>query len=549
MSAHPSWSRRPVGNFEWASAFLSPAPVPRPTRGDTAADVLAGPFCAQPAPSVRRALATTPTGLTSSEARARRLRGGALAPHHHRTELVLLLRQFSNPITLILIFATLVSAVLGETTDAAIILAIILLSGLLSFWHEYAASRAVEDLLAAVHVTVEVWRDGKRTFVPSTEAVAGDVVVLDTGDLIPGDSLLLATQDLLVDEAPLTGESFPVEKSPGVLPSDTALTGRSNCLFLGTHVVRGSATAVVVHTGSTTELGHIAGELERRPAVTRFERGLTDFGRLLLSVMVVLVLLIFAANLLLARPLIESFLFSVAIAVGLTPQMLPAIVSVSLSLGARRMVRVKVIVKRLSAIEDFGSMNVLCTDKTGTLTQGAVRLGSALGIDGHPSARVLETAYLNAFHHTGFANPIDAAVLAHGHVPTAGTRRFDELPYDFQRQRLSVLIEAHDETLLVTKGAVERVLGICDHAQRPDGSIVPLDAVAEETYKQFAALSAQGYRVLGVAAKSFPERIQLGPTDEAGSTFLGFLTFLDPPKPGIARTCASCRRWASRCAW
>jgi magnesium-transporting ATPase (P-type) len=231
------------------------------------------------------------------------------------------------------------------------------------------------------------------------------LVVLDTGDLIPGDCRVLESRELMIDEAPLTGESFPVDKACATLPIATPLGSRGNCLLQGTHVVRGTATAVVVRTADETEFGQIARHLERRRPATRFERGLAQFGRLLLGVMVVLVVLIFGANILLARPLVDSFLFSVALAVGLTPQLLPAIVSVSLSLGAREMARAKVIVKRLSAIEDFGGMNVLCTDKTGTLTQGTVRLAGALGVDGNPSPRVLQMGYLNALHHTGFANP------------------------------------------------------------------------------------------------------------------------------------------------
>ncbi len=485
---------------------------------------------------VLTALHSAPEGLSTGEAGDRLRRGGTLAPHHHRTQLVLLLRQFSNPITLILIFATLVSAILGETTDAAIILAIVLLSGVLSFWQEYGASRAVEDLLATVEVTVEVRRNACRAFVPSHDVVPGDVIVVDTGDLVPGDCRLLETRDLLVDEAPLTGESFPVEKTPCTLPQETPLTRRDNCLFRGTHVVRGTATAVVVHTGHATEFGRIAQQLERRRPATRFERGLAEFGRLLLWVMIVLVVLIFAANVLLARPLVDSFLFSVALAVGLTPQLLPAIVSVSLSLGARQMARVKVIVKRLSAIEDFGGMNLLCTDKTGTLTQGTVRLAGALDLDGHDSPRVLEAGYLNALHHTGFGNPIDDAILAARPVETVATARLGELPYDFQRRLLSVLVSIGQEQVLLTKGAVESVLAKCRTAELGDGSSVPLERGQATIQHRFEVLSAQGYRVLGVARKRLAPDVPLSLAEEADLVFLGFLTLRDPPKAGIGRT-------------
>jgi Mg2+-importing ATPase len=487
-------------------------------------------------PELLQALDTRQEGLTGGEARTRRLHAGTTRPHHRRTELVLLLRQFANPITLILVVATVISATLGEMTEAAIILAIVLLSGLLGFWQEFTASRAVEDLLATVQVTVEVRRDGQPTFVPVHDVVAGDIVVLNTGDLIPGDCRLLEADELLVDEASLTGESYPVEKAPGILPPGTPLGRRDNCLFMGTHVVRGSATAVVVQTGAETVFGRIALELERRPAMTGFERGLAGFGRLLLWVMVILVALVFLVNLLFARPLVESFLFSVALAVGLTPQLLPAIVSVSLSLGARRMARAQVIVKRLNAIEDFGGMDVLCTDKTGTLTRGTVRMAGALDVDGHSSADVLDAAYLNAFHHTGFANPIDAAILSVAHVETTGTVRLAEIPYDFQRRRLSVLIQKDGAALLLTKGAVEDVLAACASVQLADERVVPLTAARDSVRQRFEALSRQGYRVLGVARKRLTAWDGMDPDDEVDMTFVGFVTFLDPPKPGIART-------------
>lgn len=480
-------------------------------------------------------LETSEAGLTTAAAHRRRSISD-VPVHQRRTELVLLLRQFTNPITFILVLATLISAALGEATDAAIILAIVLLSGLLSFWQEYSASRAIEALLAAVHVTVEVLRDGARTFVPSAQIVSGDVIILDTGDLIPGDCRLLEADQLLVDEAALTGESYPVEKDPGELPLATTLSERSNSLFQGTHIVRGSGKAVVVRTGSETEFGLIARELKRRPPTTRFERGLTDFGRLLLQIMVILVVLVFAANVLLARPLLESFLFSVAIAVGLTPQLLPAIVSVSLSLGARQMARAKVIVKRLSSIEDFGGMNSLCTDKTGTLTMGMVRLGDALDVEGNPSDSVFQSAYLNSFHHQGFTNPIDDAILAARPVIAADSRRVAEIPYDFQRKRLSVLVTQGDRTRLICKGAVEPVLGVCSLVQSKDGSAIPVETAASLVTQRFEALSQQGFRVIGVASKDLAPVEKPGPADEIGMTFLGFLVFLDPVKPGIART-------------
>lgn len=482
-------------------------------------------------------LGSTAHGLTKADAAARLRQSGALRPHHQRTGLVVLLRQFANPITLILVFATVVSAVLGEATDAVIILGIIVLSGVLSFWQEYAASRAVEDLLVRVEVSVEVLRDGDQTFVPAHEIVPGDVIVLDTGDLVPGDCILLEAHELLADEAPLTGESYPADKAPGVVATDTPLAGRTNCLFQGTHVVRGKALALVVLTGTDTAFGRIAAELEARPPVTRFERGLTQFGQLLLLVMVVMTLLIFVANVLLARPVIDSLLFSVALAVGLTPQLLPAIVSVSLSIGAREMARAKVIVKRLNAIEDFGGLDVLCTDKTGTLTGGRVQFNAALDVMGMSSAKVLEEATLNARLHTSFSNPIDDAIVQSARY-TVPAQMLAELPYDFQRRRLSVLV-AYDgdaDHILLTKGALADVLSVCNSARSDTDTIVPLDELRATIDAGFERLSMEGYRVLGVASRSLRAATMLTPADEAGLVFDGFLTFLDPPKPGVART-------------
>lgn len=482
------------------------------------------------------ALGTRSEGLSWASARSRLRRSGRTPPHHRRPPLVLLLRQFANPTTWILIFATLASAALGEAASAAVILTIVLLGALLGFFQEYRAARAVEDLLARVQVTVEVRRGGRAAFVPAHEVVAGDILLVDTGDLVPGDSRILEARDLLVDQAPLTGESFPVEKAPGAVPADTPVAGRTNCLFEGTHVVRGRAVAVIVCTGAATLFSRIAAEADRSPAPTRFEVGLRTFGGLLLRLMIGLAAVMFAANLLLARSFAESMMFAVALAVGLTPQLLPAIVSVSLSLGAREMTRAGVIVKRLSAIEDFGGMDVLCVDKTGTLTQGIVRLAGALDLNGAESAGVRESAYLNAFHQTGYANPIDDAIIAAEHVDLADSRRFDEVPYDFVRRRLSVGVARGGVRLLVTKGALRSVLDACATAEGTDGRIMPIAEVRPAIERRFAMLSDQGYRVLGVARKRLTAGSPLGPADESGLTFQGFLSFLDPPKPGVDRT-------------
>jgi Mg2+-importing ATPase len=476
-------------------------------------------------------LGTSTAGLSAPEAQARFLASGAVAPRHHRTELVLLLRQFATPITLVLVFATLISAALGEAVDAGIILAIVVLSGLLSFWQEASASRAMAELLRTVQVLVDVKRDGAVVQVPAHRIVPGDVVLLDTGDMVPGDCRILEANGVLADEAPLTGESFPVEKEEGVLPPETSLGQRSNCLMQGTHVVRGNAVAVVVLVGAATEFGRAAQRLEQQAPPTSFERGITAFGGLLLRVMAVLVSLIFAFNVVLGRPLIDSFLFSLALAVGLTPQLLPAIVSISLSLGARTMARARVIVKRLAAIEDFGAMDVLCTDKTGTLTLGRVDLAKAVPVTAGAEARLLRFAALNASLQSGYSNPIDAAIIEK--LGRAEGERLGELPYDFARKRLSVLVRAEDGAVLVTKGAVDNVLAVCSWAEGDGGQRRPLSDYEATVRRAFADLSRSGFRALGVAVKEDGVGPRLSLQDESDMVFLGLLAFADPTKPGI----------------
>jgi Mg2+-importing ATPase len=487
-----------------------------------------------------------PAGLTSTEAAARLagreaagIGGGAGI-----AELHLLLRQFESPIILILVVATILSGALGDWTDALIILAIVGISGLLGFWQERGASRAVAALLAVVQVRAEVRRDGAVVEVPIEEVVPGDVVSLNAGDVMPGDGLVIESAALLADESALTGESFPAEKRPGIEPADTPAGRRRNSIFLGTHVVSGSGTALIMRTGADTEFGRISARVGERQAPTGFEQGLTDFGFLLLRAMVVLTVAIFVVNVTLARPLLDSALFSLALAVGLTPQLLPAIVTISLSAGARLMAARKVIVKRLDAIEDFGAMTVLCTDKTGTMTAGSIELHDAIDADGRPSDLVRRLAFLNASLQVGFSNPIDAAIVTAGGAEAAGATRVAELPYDFTRRRLSVLVDDGGHRTLITKGALGDVLGACATARATGSSgstssaPIPLDDVRAEVQARFETLSAQGYRVLGIATREMPGATTVTAADEAGLTLVGLLTFLDPPKPDVAGTIA-----------
>jgi Mg2+-importing ATPase len=499
-------------------------------------DTIASAFWSLDLDAAITAAASTPNGLTGTEARDRLARYGAnrIGEHHRPGDLILLLRQFRSPIILILLAAALLSGFLGDPTDSVIILAIVLVSGMLSFWQERGAVDAVDKLLAVVTVRTRVMRDGVETELPVADVVRGDVVALDAGDTIPADALILDSRDLFVDESTLTGETFPVEKEPGVLPADTPLAKRTNALFMGTHVVSGTARALVVLTGEATQFGNVAGRLETAPAETEFEQGIRRFGFFLMEVTLVLVLGIFAVNVYLHKPVVDSLLFSLALAVGLTPQLLPAIVSINLAHGARRMAERKVIVKRLAAIEDFGSMDVLCSDKTGTLTEGTVHLHAAFDTAGRESDEVLLYAYLNSRFETGFTNPIDEAVRAAKVIDVSRVRKLDEVPYDFIRKRLTVLVAREGKPFMVTKGALTSVLDVCSTARVTGGKTARLDSVRPDIERLYERLSAQGYRTLGVAIRDDIVSERIDKRSETDMTFVGVLAFVDPAKQGAA---------------
>ncbi|HRP95273.1 MAG TPA: HAD-IC family P-type ATPase [Rhodocyclaceae bacterium] len=453
-------------------------------------------------------LTSPEAGLTSLAAQARLAEhGGKQLVKARRSDVpALLARQFRSPIVLILMAAALLAFAVHDHTDAMIILAIVFASAGLGFRQEYRATRAVERLLELVELHADVLRDGATVSIPADEVVPGDVVVLAAGDCVPGDCRLLASRDLFVDEASLTGESFPVEKHVGELPAHTPLAARSNALFLGTHVVSGKAQALVVRIGRDTHYGAIAERLRVRPAETEFELGVRHFGAFLMRVTLLLVVGIFAINVWLERPVIEAFLFALALAVGLTPEMLPAIISVTLANGARHMAARKVIVKRLASIENFGSMDVLCTDKTGTLTEGHMRLDGALDVAGADSAAVLRLAAINAWFQTSFRNPIDEAIRAAAPRERADAVLLDEIPYDFVRKRLSILARIDGEAVLVVKGAVAQVLEACATVELTDGTTVAREDVEADIAERVSAFAARGLRTLAVATRRLPGR-------------------------------------------
>ena len=359
-----------------------------------------------------------------------------LRPKKSSNALKILLSQFKSPITLILLFAAGLAFFLHETMDTIIITTIILISSLLGFWQEKGSADAFEKLLSVVQIKAAVLRDGRETEIPVAEIVPGDIIILNAGDMIPADCLILDSNDLFISEATITGESYPVEKSVGALKAEIPLAQRINSLWMGTSVVSGSGKALVVFTGKETEFGKISETLKLRPPETEFERGVANFGHFLMEVTMLMVLAIFVINVYLQRPVLDSFLFSLALAVGLTPQLLPAIISVNLSHGAREMAQNKVIVKRLASIENLGSMNLLCSDKTGTLTEGELQLHFFQDIKGDQNEKVLLYASLNAYYQKGFENPIDKAIVVQNKLDLAPYEKLDEIPYDFIRKRL-----------------------------------------------------------------------------------------------------------------
>jgi Mg2+-importing ATPase len=475
--------------------------------------------------------------LTDDEAEKRLTKYGfnLLKSKKRADTLTLLLNQFKSPLILVLIFAGGLSFFLGDSVNAVIILTIILISSLLGFWQERGATNAVEKLLAIVETRVTVFRDETPKEISVEKIVPGDIIVLNAGDLIPGDSVILESKDLFVNEASLTGETYPTEKTAGILPPATSLSQRTNSLFMGTNVVSGSAQAVVVGTGLQTEFGKVSGRLRLRPPETEFEHGVRHFGYLLMEVTLALVVSTLAINVYFARPVLESLLFSLALAVGLTPQLLPAIISINLARGAKNMAAHKVIVKRLASIENFGSMNVLCSDKTGTLTEGIIKIQSVLDLNGNPSEKALLYAYLNASYQTGFTNPIDEAICTN-HLDVSGYQKLDEVPYDFIRKRLSILVSKDNTNLMVTKGALQNIVDVCTSVETSEATILPITGLQKQIQLRFEELSRKGFRVLGIAYKDIGSDKLIAKDSEVSMTFLGFLVLFDPSKPEIAET-------------
>ncbi len=482
---------------------------------------------------------TRPSGLTSDEARRRLAEHGpnTLERRGRGPTIDAILSQARNPLAWLLLFAAVVSTAVREWADAIVVAGILVLGSVIGAVQERRASVAIAALRARIAARAVALRDGAEVTVASAELVPGDVIALTAGSLVPADAVLLDAKDLYALQAVMTGETLPAEKRAAPSEPDAPLAERRNVVFQGTSVRSGVARAVVVRTGPSSEYGALAARLALRPPETDFDRGIRRFGYLLTRVMVALVFVVFAAGVLRHKPPTDSLLFAIALAVGLAPEMLPAILSITLAHGARAMAARGVVVRRLSAIENFGSMDVLCTDKTGTLTEGTVRLERAVGPDGGDSPSVLRLACWNASLETGLTNPLDDAIRARAAVDNveAPPPKVDEVPYDFQRKRMSVVVREPDgRCTIITKGAVEPVLSACDHVRTGDGQIAPLDAGHRgELVARFHAWSADGIRALGVATATGPRREAYEARDERAMVFEGFLLFLDPPKAGV----------------
>ena len=498
------------------------------------------PYWNYPQEKITEMLKSDPdSGLTEAEAENRLRETGlnVLKERQKLTPLDLLLNQFKSPILLILLIATVISAALGNWVDAIIIFVIILFSAVLSFVQEFNADKAAEMMQMRLKIKTDVLREGKKKSVPAEVIVPGDIIELSAGSIIPADAIILRAEDFFVNQSVLTGETFPVEKTAGTSAENAELEAMNNVVFMGTTVSSGYARCIVMKTGSATAFGQVAKRMVLKPPATEFERGVNKLSYLLTIVMLVLVLIIFAANIYFRRPVLDSLIFSIALAVGLTPQLLPAIININLSKGSQAMAKRGVIVRRLEAIENFGSIDILCTDKTGTLTEGAVTLSSALDVQGKESEDVLRSAVLNAGLQAGMVNQLDEAILKKESLPESGIEKLDEIPYDFIRKRLSVLVREGDEISLIMKGSVKDVLAVCNQA-RMDQQTVPLTPeLIHQIEEKMAEWNSEGNRVLGVAVKSVREHTHnLTKEDETDMVFIGFLLFFDQPKADAIQT-------------
>lgn len=501
-------------------------------------------FWTEPIEGAFKALVSQPEGLSSYNA-AQRLAtyGPNLVDTAKRPSLAAkALRRVGEPLTAILLLSAAVSGSMGDWQSFFIIVLIVALSIAVDLYQEREAETAIDALKKSVAITATVLRDGRAIELPVRDIVRGDIVELRAGDLVPADGYVITSRNALTNEASLTGEPYPCEKRAGACTS-SQIAEAHNALFAGTSVVSGQATMLVVETGAATTFGAIATSVQAPEPMTAFERGVHGLGMLILRLTVFLVLFVLLTQLVRHGLSLESFMFAVALAVGLTPELLPMIMTVTLARGAIRMAKRKVVVKRLSAIHDLGAMNVLCTDKTGTLTEAKIALVESVDIDGKRSERVAALIRLNSQFASGVRSNLDDAVIAAVQPADANWKVLDDVPFDFERRRSSVLVTQDGHPQLVTKGAPEMLLALCTRIELADGTVADLDHNHRSTLQSLLdAKAAQGLRLLGVARREMAaDCAKISPADETDLTFVGYASFLDPPKQSVTGAVAKLR--------
>jgi P-type Mg2+ transporter len=487
-------------------------------------------------------------GLTSVEA-ARRLAAygpNEPVPVRRPSAVVQLSRLFANPLVILLLVASVIAGSLGQHVDALIIVTMVVLGVSINFWQSYRSQQAAERLRSSVIPTATVLRDGAWLETPVRDVVPGDVFRLSAGDLVPADARLLESRDLSVQQSMLTGESLPTDKmASAAAPEDTTDPDAPRLVFLGTSVVSGTGTALAIVTGSKTVFGDIAVRLGSRVPETEFEHGLRRFSLLILRTTVVLVLFILLMGIAFKHDAFQSLLFAVALGVGLTPEFLPMISAVTLTRGALRMAREQVIVKHLPAIQDFGAIDILCSDKTGTHTSGVMQFDRAVDPTGESSSRPLTLASINSSFETGIRSPLDVAILQQAAADVAGYQKIDEIPFDFERRRLSVVVEAPGgggRRLLITKGAPESIIERST-AFEAGGHVTQLDAATRQACAAIHEhMSEDGLRVLAVAYRWLEPRVAYSREDETDLVLAGFVSFADPVLPDVADVLAELER-------
>lgn len=494
-------------------------------------------FAAKSSEELFADLKTTKDGLSEEEASKRLLQNGLNVLSEKKEVGIFLefLSHFKSPLLLILGAATLISLFFGEVTNSIIIGLMIVASATLDFFEEHSAGNAAKKLRDQLGATTTVLRSGTPHDVAATHVCVGDILCLSSGDLIPADAVILEADDFFVNQSALTGESFPKEKGSSAEGGESA----DHVVFLGSSVVSGTARAVIVGTGAQTEFGKIAESLLEKHQKSDFEVGIDQFGFFLSKIILVLVLIIFFVQALLQRDVLESFLFAIAIAVGVTPELLPVILSVTMARGSERMAKEGVIVKRLSAIPSFGSMDILCTDKTGTLTEDKIHLVQCTDASGTESERVLRCAYVNSTYQTGVKNPLDKAVLEHGKLSVSEYQKLGEIPFDFVRKLMSVAVAGPEGNMLITKGAPEEVLARCVFTQQQEKQTTFTEDAKRQAIAYYESQSKEGFRVLAVAVKSNIEKKErYTKEEESDLVFLGFVSFLDPAKKDVREVIA-----------